>query len=192
MPEKITKQEAKIEQTIRAVRKAKELLMEQDLNTLPYDGLGKTVKVKKPKAVKADKITNETQPKEGYGLAGEVFGKATDSKEHMLEEIQNRWADIKSQLDTSITKSSLVQLIGFLENYSPISEHEQSVNNEDRVGKAISNDGVEHLNTKIRELMQKVHAMDNPTKEDLTNIHHELEKLKRIITQYDKMESFVG
>ena len=133
MPEKITKQEAKIEQTIRAVRKAKELLMEQDLNTLPYDGLGKTVKVKKPKAVKADKITNETQPKEGYGLAGE-----------------------------------------------------------ENVGKAISNDGVERLNTKIRELMQKVHAMDNPTKEDLTNIHHELEKLKRIITQYDKMESFVG
>ena len=134
MPEKITKQEAKIEQTIRAVRKAKELLQEEGRNTLPYDAdEAKEMKIKTPKAVKADKITNETQPKEGYGLAGE-----------------------------------------------------------ENVGKAISNDGVERLNTKIRELMQKVHAMDNPTKEDLTNIHHELEKLKRIITQYDKMESFVG
>jgi hypothetical protein len=71
MPEKMTKQEAKIEQTIRVLRKTKELLMEEDINTLPYDGLGETTKVKEPKANKADKITNETQDKEGFGLAGE-------------------------------------------------------------------------------------------------------------------------
>ena len=76
MPEKMTKEEAKVEQAIRALRKAKELLQEEGRNTLPYDAdEAKEMKIKTPKAVKADKITNETQDKEGYGLAGEVFGK---------------------------------------------------------------------------------------------------------------------
>jgi hypothetical protein len=143
MPEKMTKQEAKIEQTIRALRKAKELLMEEDINTLPYDGLGETIKVKKPKAEKADKITNETQKEEGFGLAGENYGK-------------------------EITKA--------------IKE----------IVKAIDQAGVGQLDTKIGDLMKKVHAMNNPTRADIETIHHELEKLKMVIRRYDKMDSFVG
>ena len=132
MPEKITKEEAKVEQAIRALRKAKELLIKPDIDVIEYDGIGDDVKVKTPKAEKADKITNETQDKEGYGLAGESFGKA------------------------------------------------------------IPNDGVEQLNSSIRELMQKVNGMDSATKEDLKTIHHDLEKLKGLIRRYDKMDSFVG
>jgi hypothetical protein len=147
MPEKMTKQEAKIEQTIRALRITKELL-EQDINVLPYclgekDGLGETVKVKKPKADKADKITNETQDKEGFGLAGEDYGK-------------------------EITKE--------------IKE----------IVKAIDQAGVGELDNSIKALMQKVHAMNHPTRADIETIHHELEKLKMVIRRYDKMDSFVG
>ena len=71
MPERITKEEAKVEQAIRALRKAKELLIQADIDVIEYDGIGDDVKVKTPKAEKADKITNETQKEQGYGLAGE-------------------------------------------------------------------------------------------------------------------------
>jgi len=131
MPEKMTKQEAKIEQTIRVLRKAKELLMEEDINTLPYDGLGETIKVKKPKADKADKITNETQNKEGFGLAGEEnVGKALDSKQSMIDEIQLRWESIDSHLDENVTKESMVDLIDLLTNFDLQMEDDEETQKE--------------------------------------------------------------
>ena len=129
MPEKMTRQEAKVEQTIRALRITKELL-EQDINVLPYcldgkDGLGETVKVKKPKADKADKITNETQDKEGFGLAGEEnVGKALDSKQSMLDEIHDRWNDISMELNEEVTKESLAELINTLTSIKLITDAE--------------------------------------------------------------------
>ena len=132
MPEKITKEEAKVEQAIRALRKAKELLQEEGRNTLPYDAdEAKEMKIKTPKADKADKITNETQDKEGFGLAGEENvgkatygsrwrkneGKATDSKEHMIEEIRHHWESIDANLDENVTKESMADLIGLLTNF---------------------------------------------------------------------------
>jgi hypothetical protein len=130
MPERMTKQEAKVEQTIRALRITKELL-EQDINVLPYcldgkDGLGETVKVKKPKADKADKITNRTQKEQGFGLAGEVFGKneISDSKEFMIDEIHDRWNDISMELNEGVTKESMADLINLLTNVNLITEAE--------------------------------------------------------------------
>ena len=76
MPEKMTEQEARISRAIRLVRKAKETIkLVGSSEEIPYDSEGEEVKVKRPKAEKDDKIKNQTQKKEGYGLAGEVIGK---------------------------------------------------------------------------------------------------------------------
>ena len=129
MPERMTRQEAKVEQTIRALRITKELL-EQDINVLPYcldgkDGLGETVKVKRPKADKADKITNQTQKEQGFGLAGEEnVGKALDSKQSMLDEIHDRWNDISMELNEGVTKESLAELINTLTSINLITDAE--------------------------------------------------------------------
>tara|TARA_R100001244_G_scaffold18229_1_gene19166 strand:- start:195 stop:599 length:405 start_codon:yes stop_codon:yes gene_type:complete len=125
----MTRQEAKVEQTIRALRITKELL-EQDINVLPYcldgkDGLGETVKVKRPKADKADKITNQTQKEQGFGLAGEEnVGKALDSKQSMLDEIHDRWNDISMELNEGVTKESLAELINTLTSINLITDAE--------------------------------------------------------------------
>lgn len=78
MPEKMTEREAQLSRAIRLVRKAKEILQEEDKNRMPYDSEEvKEAQVKKPKAEKDDtKIENNTGTHSGYGLAGETFGKA--------------------------------------------------------------------------------------------------------------------
>lgn len=78
MVEKMTDKEAKVQETIRALRKAKELLtVRQHLNLvgeeIDYDSEGETVKVKKPKAEDGEvEIKNNEGTHSGYGLAGEV------------------------------------------------------------------------------------------------------------------------
>lgn len=74
MPEKMTEEEAQISRAIRLVRKAKEILQEEDKNRMPYDSEeDKEAKVKKPKAEKDDtKIENNTGTHSGYGLAGDI------------------------------------------------------------------------------------------------------------------------
>jgi len=76
MPEKMTEEEARISRAIRLVRKAKEILQEEDKNRMPYDSEeDKEAKVKKPKAEKDDtKIENNTGTHSGYGLAGDING----------------------------------------------------------------------------------------------------------------------
>tara|TARA_R110000803_G_scaffold115052_1_gene183527 strand:+ start:63 stop:719 length:657 start_codon:yes stop_codon:yes gene_type:complete len=69
MPEKVTREEKIIELAILKAREVKALRDGEKIE--PYD----MEKVKRPKAEKADKIKNQTQKKEGYGLAGEVIGK---------------------------------------------------------------------------------------------------------------------
>ena len=68
MPEKVTRQEKIIELAILKARETIEALRDGE-KIEPYD----MEKVKRPKAEKADKIKNQTQKKEGYGLAGDEF-----------------------------------------------------------------------------------------------------------------------
>ena len=69
MPERMTKEEAKIEQAIRAARIAKQNLLEENRDRMPLEVEEDLVKVKRPKAENVTiKIPN--QDKEGYGLAG--------------------------------------------------------------------------------------------------------------------------
>ena len=103
MPEKITEQEARISRAIRLVRKAKETIkLVGSSEEIPYDSEGEEVKVKRPKAEKADKIKNQTQKKEGYGLAGEVIGKAVDvSIDSMFEDVVEEIASLVEQGEDS-------------------------------------------------------------------------------------------
>ena len=73
MPEKMTKEEAIIAMAIKKARHAKSMLHEST-QIMPYDHEVEVVKIKRPKAQNV-KIKNQTQKKEGYGLAGETFKK---------------------------------------------------------------------------------------------------------------------
>ena len=73
MPERVTPEERRVSLAIEKARKAKEMLQQESTHErLEYDDKLEMEKVKRPKAQKADKILNQTQKKEGYGLAGEV------------------------------------------------------------------------------------------------------------------------
>tara|TARA_R100000781_G_scaffold59976_1_gene38330 strand:- start:830 stop:1294 length:465 start_codon:yes stop_codon:yes gene_type:complete len=84
MPERMTKEEAKIEQAIRAARIAKQKLLEETRNAFALEDDAEVVKVKRPKA---EKVTTkvDNQKEEGYGLAGKEdeykIKKAVDPKE---------------------------------------------------------------------------------------------------------------
>ena len=82
MPEKMTKEEVVVAQTIDQLRVVKELLKEEkNLREAPetnervaYDSLGEEVKVKRPKKTgekDTTKIENNTGTHSGYGLAGQ-------------------------------------------------------------------------------------------------------------------------
>jgi len=73
MPEKMTKEEAIIAMAIKKAREAKSMLHEST-QIMPYDHEVEVVKIKRPKAQNV-KIKNQTQKKEGYGLAGETLKK---------------------------------------------------------------------------------------------------------------------
>ena len=69
MPERMTKEEAKIQQAIRAARIAKQTLLEENRDRMPLEVEEDLVKVKRPKAENVTiKVPN--QDKEGFGLAG--------------------------------------------------------------------------------------------------------------------------
>ena len=69
MPERMTKEEAKIQRAIEAARIAKQTLLEETRDRMPLEVDEEEVKVKRPKAENVTiKVPN--QDKEGYGLAG--------------------------------------------------------------------------------------------------------------------------
>ena len=74
MPEKMTKEEAVVAQTINHLRVVKELIQEEKRETVAYDDESETVKVKRPKKTgekDTTTIENNTGTHSGYGLAGQ-------------------------------------------------------------------------------------------------------------------------
>ena len=69
----MTKEEAIIAMAIKKARHAKSML-HASTQIMPYDHEVEVVKIKRPKAQNV-KIKNQTQKKEGYGLAGETLKK---------------------------------------------------------------------------------------------------------------------
>lgn len=82
MPEKMTKEEAIIAMAIKKARHAKSMLHEST-QIMPYDHEVEVVKIKRPKAQNV-KIKNQTQKKEGYGLAGETLKKEDKSMSYPI------------------------------------------------------------------------------------------------------------
>jgi len=110
MPEKMTKEEAIIAMAIKKARKAKSMLHEST-QIMPYDHEVEVVKIKRPKAQNV-KIKNQTQKKEGYGLAGETLKKEDDSKKSL--QMERKIATYRKSL--AGLKGSLTTLFEIIEN----------------------------------------------------------------------------
>ena len=86
MPERVTKEERIISLAIEKARLAKEeLSAKKRMNIEPtqvkeVDTSVEEIKIKRPKVQDASKITNQTQKKEGYGLAGESLKKSDEER----------------------------------------------------------------------------------------------------------------
>ena len=82
MPERVTKEERMVSLAIEKARIAKEKLSDKKRMNIeptqvnPVDTTVEVQKITRPKVQDASKITNQTQEKEGYGLAGESLKKA--------------------------------------------------------------------------------------------------------------------
>lgn len=80
MPERVTKEEKLVSLAIEKARKTKEMLSQKDrenvesTQVIPNEMKIEIEKVKRPKAQNV-KVKNQTQKKEGYGLAGESLKK---------------------------------------------------------------------------------------------------------------------
>jgi len=100
MPEKVTRQEKIISLAIEKARKAKEELSAKQrkniepTQVLEIDTDPEVEKIKRPKVQDASKITNQTQKKEGYGLAGESL-KKQDKPKRMVS-FKNTIKDVRS------------------------------------------------------------------------------------------------
>ena len=100
MPEKVTRQERIVSLAIEKARKAKEELSAKQrkniepTQVLEIDTDPEVEKIKRPKVQDASKITNQTQKKEGYGLAGESL-KKQDKPKRMVS-FKNTTKDVRS------------------------------------------------------------------------------------------------
>ena len=86
MPERVTREERIVSLAIEKARKVKEELSAkkrkniEPTQVLEIDTDPEVEKIKRPKVQDASKITNQTQKKEGYGLAGESLKKSKISR----------------------------------------------------------------------------------------------------------------
>ena len=94
MPERVTKEERMVTLAIEKARLAKEKLSDKKRMNIeptqvnPVDTTVEVQKITRPKVQDASKITNQTQDKEGYGLAGESL-KKSEIKKYNLTKIED-------------------------------------------------------------------------------------------------------
>tara|TARA_R100001463_G_scaffold21991_4_gene52841 strand:- start:928 stop:1398 length:471 start_codon:yes stop_codon:yes gene_type:complete len=105
MPEKVTRQEKIISLAIEKARKAKEELSAkkrmniEPTQVLEIDTDPEVEKIKRPKVQDASKITNQTQKKEGYGLAGESLKKQSSSRKLNIEKFVGKTGAVEELQD---------------------------------------------------------------------------------------------
>jgi hypothetical protein len=119
MPERMTKEEAKIQRAIEAARIAKQTLLEETRDRMPLEVEEDLVKVKRPKAENVTiKIPN--QDKEGYGLAGveeEYKVKKSDSR-YMMSPLADMDIDeLRNLVERNLVNLSKLELLEIIENY---------------------------------------------------------------------------
>lgn len=111
MPEKVTKEEALVRQTVEQIRLVKQLIQQENEVNLPYDDDMEEVKVKRPKAENDNtKIENNKDTHSGYGLAGEEseFKKASQLPNSKLKNQLNRaFDDVYSLINPLVEKNIL-------------------------------------------------------------------------------------
>lgn len=130
MPERVTREERMVSLAIEKARLAKEeLSAKKRMNIEPtqvkeVDTSVEEVKIKRPKVQDASKITNQTQKKEGYGLAGESLKKADrvaemedalergqrKDKASRYNKMENQMQQIRGMLDR-LPKNNLERLL---------------------------------------------------------------------------------
>tara|TARA_X000001382_G_scaffold28941_2_gene18455 strand:+ start:22869 stop:23261 length:393 start_codon:yes stop_codon:yes gene_type:complete len=102
MPERVTKEERIVSLAIEKARKAKELLQQESTHErLPLEDELVVEKITRPKA-KNVKLMNQTDQKEGYGLAGESIEHTI--KKNIRIKRQREGKEILELLDSLIGK----------------------------------------------------------------------------------------
>ena len=108
MPERVTKEERIVSLAIEKARKAKEELSAKKRKNIEptqifqIDTDPEVEKIKRPKAQDASKITNQTQKKEGYGLAGESLKKAERTIEQDNEAYDRAVRQLENEFKVAI------------------------------------------------------------------------------------------
>lgn len=106
MPERVTKEERMVSLAIEKARLAKEELSAKQrkniepTQVLEIDTDPEVEKINRPKVQDASKITNQTQKKEGYGLAGESLKK------------QDSGGPMKSLIGKTFSMDKLTETLG--------------------------------------------------------------------------------
>ena len=116
MPERVTKEERMVSLAIEKARLAKEQLSDKKRMNIeptqvnPVDTTVEVQKIKRPKVQDASKITNQTQEKEGYGLAGETLKKAEldEKTKQMFDKVE---ADIRRAFRKIIDYDALMAVV---------------------------------------------------------------------------------
>ena len=110
MPERITKEERIVSLAIEKARKAKELLQQESTHErLPLEDELVVEKITRPKA-KNVKLMNQTDQREGYGLAGETIEHTIKKniehtiKKNMRVKMEKEGKEILELLDSLIGK----------------------------------------------------------------------------------------
>ena len=102
MPEKVTKKEAIIRQTIEQLRLVKQLIQQENEVNLPYDDDMEEVKVKRPKAENdKTKIENNKDTHSGYGKAGET----TQFKKSIPVTNAKSWDDVSRNAESKANEN---------------------------------------------------------------------------------------
>jgi len=112
MPERVTKEERIVSLAIEKARKAKELLQQESTHErLPLEDELVVEKITRPKA-KNVKLMNQTDQKEGYGLAGETIEHTIKKNIRIRQEKEGK--EILEFLDSLIGKELTVSHKGKL------------------------------------------------------------------------------
>ena len=123
MPERVTREERMVSLAIEKARKAKEELSAKQrkniepTQVLEIDTDPEVEKIKRPKVQDASKITNQTQKKEGYGLAGESL-KKQDKKPLNVEKLIGKTGAV-DEIEDMIEKEFGKVTDGSTSSYNP-------------------------------------------------------------------------
>ena len=121
MPERMTKEEAKVQRAIRAARIAKQTLLEETRDRMPLEVDEDLVKVKRPKAENdKTKIKNNEGTHSGYGLAGvekDYRIKKSDSRYMMSPFADMDIDELRNLVERNLINLSKLELLEIIENY---------------------------------------------------------------------------